>query len=68
MEGQAVLVGGSSFLVLGDGFAVEVFNDEEVDGNAALVSVAGPLGILRDSQRDSRERCNWGFTMRLACS
>jgi hypothetical protein len=36
----------SIFLVFADSFRVEVLDDEEVDRNASLVSVAGPLRVL----------------------
>lgn len=46
MVGEAVLVFLGLFLIFGDGFAVEMFDDEEVDGDASLVAVAGPLRVL----------------------
>ena len=41
--GGGVVHGG---VVFGHVFAVEVFDFEDVDGDAAAVAVAGPLGVL----------------------
>ena len=44
--GQSILVLLCLFLVFANGFRVEVLDVEEIDGNAAFVSAAGPLRIL----------------------
>jgi hypothetical protein len=43
---QTVLVFLRILLVFVDGFAVEVLDNEEVDGYAALVSMPSPLRVL----------------------
>jgi hypothetical protein len=43
---KAILVFLRILLVFADGFAVEVLDDEKVDRNAALVSMASPLRVL----------------------
>jgi hypothetical protein len=55
---EAVLISRGCFLVLVHGFRVEVLDDEQIDRNASLVSMTGPLGILPEplSQRLAEER------------
>ena len=49
MVWQTVLVGLCVFLVLGHIFAVEAFDNINVDGDTSLVTVTRPLRILSES-------------------
>jgi hypothetical protein len=53
---QAVLISRSCFLILADGFGIEVLDHEEVDGYAALIAMSGPLGILHLGQKTFRSQ------------
>lgn len=46
MVGKAVLVCLRLFLVFGDILAVKAFDVVDIDGDASLIAVAGPLRVL----------------------